>query len=236
MRIKQALVAVGGKATRLRRGGVEVPISKAFLNVADRPLLYWSLSNLYVAGIREVVIVGELEDYIEEAARVISSLPYTFAEVEYFQDLGLGAHGLPYHVRHLLDEEFIFECGHAIAKPEHYRRLGALKDRNSVVFSAFAASRVNHRQPVKIIEDSVKLASKWSSDCYSLAHPFVVDQEYAMRLPQLHFDITKIIDYYSGALRLKYAVSDMPPEFDVAQEMSLAQKVYEQYLSTISRQ
>jgi hypothetical protein len=40
MRTKQALVTVGGIGSRLRKHGVDVPLSKSFMILLGKPLLY----------------------------------------------------------------------------------------------------------------------------------------------------------------------------------------------------
>jgi dTDP-glucose pyrophosphorylase len=58
MKVEQALVAVGGNASRLKADGIDVPIAKSFLPVAERPLLFWSLSSLALAGVSKLVLAG----------------------------------------------------------------------------------------------------------------------------------------------------------------------------------
>jgi dTDP-glucose pyrophosphorylase len=127
MRVEQALIAIGGNASRLKAGGIEVASTKPFLSVAEKPLLFWCLSSLCAAGIKKVVLVGNHEVDLRQAESVIDSLSHDFQEVEYFKDKGLGAHGLPYHAQHLLDDEFFFVCGHGISKPSHYKQMDEKK-------------------------------------------------------------------------------------------------------------
>lgn len=226
MRVEQALVAVGGEASRLKAGGVEVVSTKSFMSFAERPLLFWCLSSLRIAGIKRVVLVGNQSAYLEQAKNVVESLPDGFQRVIYFQDEGLGVHGLPYHTRHLLDDEFFFECGHGVSRPAHYRQMDGAKREGTIVFSAFQSHLSNPRQPVILTDNGVKLADPDQETGEALAHPLLIDQEYADRLPSLGFDVKRIIGHYAARSKLSYIWNDMPPEFDVIEELRAVQTVY----------
>jgi len=58
----------------------------------------------------------------------------------------------------------------------------------------------------------------------------LVDQAYAATLPQFGFRIEDIIRHYSSLGRLKYVMSRLPPEFDLAEEMTDAMPEYENFL------
>src|SRR5258708_9290584 len=150
MQISQALVAIGGSASRLRSGGVAVPLSKSCLEIDQRPMLYWNLLLMHQAGISRLVLAGDQSLQLQRAELVLDSLPVSFAEVKFFQDPGLGVHGLPHHVAHLIDSACIFECGHSIIEPAHYSALAQHKLANNVVFSAFAPSPLNKRPGIAL--------------------------------------------------------------------------------------
>ncbi|MFD7678470.1 hypothetical protein [Streptomyces sp. NPDC060187] len=234
MHTRQALVAIGGRASRLRVDGVEVAVSKSFLPLLGRPFLHWNLSALYVAGVRRVVLAAESQIQLREAEMTLSKLSceISFDHVEMFQDSGLGVHGLPHQARDYLDDEFIFECGHSLIRPVHYQRLSALKEPGSMVVSGFNPHRENPRQPVRLARDRVHRSRWWRPGKQAIAHPFVVDREYIEDLPALGFNIRNVVDLYAKSGRMKYVFSDMPPEFDLVQEMKESSTLYREYLST----
>lgn len=237
MRISQALVAVGGKARRIRREGVEVPISKSFMQVCGKPLLYWNLLALHAAGISSVILCGDHPLQLQEVELLLDELRSThFTDVKLFQDPGLGVHGLPHQVLARrpawLHDEFIFECGHSLMKPEHYQSLADVKDSKHVVFSLFESHPANRRQPITLLDHQVRLAGAGSRGRYALAHPMVVDRTYAGRLPLLGFDIRRILREYTATGQLRYVRSEMPPEFDVLAEMQVVLPAYEAYIAT----
>ena len=234
MRVEQALVAVGGRASRLKADGVEVPATKSLLMVENTPLLSWCLQSLCLAGVKRIVLAGNEENHLTKAQAIAESLPSQFKEVTYFQDEGLGVHGLPYHAKHLLGYEFFFECGHGISKPAHYRKMDAQKSENTVVFSAFTAHHLNLRQPVTIKDGELALAAVDSKDGFAIAHPMLIDQTYTENLPSLGFDIQRIIGHYSTTRQLEYVWNDMPPEFDIADEYQVAQKMYATFKTELS--
>lgn len=234
LEITQALVAIGGKATRLRTGGIDILVSKSFLKVCERPLLHWNLLSLHKAGIRRLILCGNEGMQLREAEILLDHLGVTFDEVQLLQDPGLGVHGLPHQVMTRepgwLDSSFIFECGHSFMTPAHYRAIARLKIPGNVVLSAFRPNPVNVRQPVALRNGRISLCSAVGPDWFALAHPVVVDREYASDLPSLSFDIRRILAWYSSRFLLEYAWSEMPPEFDVIEEMESALAQYRIYL------
>lgn len=230
MRVTQALVAIGGRATRLRASGISVPVSKSFLVVHGKPLLYWTLASMHMAGVRRIVLCANADIQLHEAELTLEALPVRFDSVKFFRDAGVGMHGLPHQAQHLLDDEFIFECGHSVVRPEHYRVIDAAKDSDHVVFSAFNAHPSNVRQPVTITDGLVTSLTQPSNSGHALAHPFVLDLAYAQILPKLGFDITRLIAHFSESRKLRYVLSDLPPEFDLAQELEVCRLAYAAYL------
>ncbi|NUP50811.1 MAG: hypothetical protein HOW97_26400 [Catenulispora sp.] len=231
MNTTQALVAIGGKAQRLRSSGIGVPISKSFMRVRGKPLLHWNLLSLYAAGVSRLVLCGDTPLSLYEATFVVDNLGIRFEHVEYFQDPGLGVHGLPYQASRHLDEQFVFDCGHSLMPPEHYHELDRRKVAGNIVFSAFRPHPVNLRQPVVLENNSVRLLTCGPSFGFALAHPMIVDRGYIKNLPRLRFDVREVIAHYAERRNLCYAHSDMPPEFDVAAEYHVAISRYNKYLS-----
>ena len=227
MQVHQALVAIGGRATRLRRAGLDIPLSKSFLPVAGRPLLYWCLLQLHRAGIRDVVLVGDKALQLYQAELILDQLPCRFEHVSLFEDKGLGVHGLPYQARELLRDVFLFECGHSFMNPTHYQRLMKLKKPGTIVFSAFERPHPsNLRQSVDLSGAWPRLVEPTQPGLAALAHPILLDLEYANDLPRLDFDIRNILLEYAGG-RLKHVHSRMPAEFDEPEEMREALAFYE---------
>jgi hypothetical protein len=236
MMTRQALIAIGGKARRLREAGFKVDISKSFIKVLDEPLLHWNLMALHTAGIRRLVLCGDTQLQLCESEIVIhrlAGLGFDFSHVQYFNDPGLGVHGLPYQAKrhgYRLDKTFIFECGHSLMLPQQYRNLNTIKADNNVVFSAFVPHPSNYRQPVELAGRSVRLLHMPEDNCHVIAHPLLVDHAYIERLPSLNFKIEEIIRYYAQRSGLRYVISEMPPEFDVPEELAVAMARYHKYL------
>jgi hypothetical protein len=231
--IQQALVAIGGQATRLKNDGIDVPVSKSFLPVAGQPLLYWTLSSLHRAGIRSIVISGNETRFLYLAEQVVVSLPFTFEEVVYFQDGGLGVHGLPYKIKHLLDAQILFECGHHVSRPEHYQALAQAKTSTNVVFSAIVPHPKNPRYPVRLKQRTIEPVDQLGPEIYALAHPLVADQSYSLQLLDSSFSVKNIINHYAALGQLAWVKSDLPPEFDIALEFQDAQSAYEPYIKAL---
>jgi hypothetical protein len=185
---------------------------------------------MHHAGIRRIVIVGNESLHLCEAEHVLARLGRTFSEITFYQDPGLGVHGLPYQARAFLEDVFVFECGHSIMHPQHYRDLDAVKNSDNVIFSAFVPHPSNLRQPVRLEAGKIELASRPAGQ-YAVAHPLLIDNDYVDNLAFLGFEISRIIDHYARRGELGYVLSSMPPEFDVAQELEASTEVYRAYLS-----
>jgi hypothetical protein len=238
MQTKQALIAIGGRATRLRAGDVDVPISKSFIKVAGHPLLYWCLLSLHAAGVSDFVLAFDQDEQKDAANSVLDELPvpFTNAEVNFFKDKGHGVHGLPYCIRKekYLHEQYIFECGHTVSAPRHYRELDAAKEPGNIVFSAFRPHPQNLRHLVRLHEGRIELDTTTDPGDSAFAHPFIVNKQYGRSLRYYRFNIINVINGYAERGQLRYVKTDVPPEFDIEPEMELALRTYEDSLRDIN--
>jgi hypothetical protein len=224
---EQALVAVGGTGSRLRAGGIEVPVAKSFLEVEDRPLLHWSLQSMALGGIRRIVLTGDRDEALEAAENVVWHLPISFDEVKYHKNPGLGVHGLPYQATDLLEDEYFFEAGHNLNLPSHYRNMSLIRQTGKIVLSAFRPHISNERQPVYFSGHDVIMGKDPHDNIgWSLSHPFLINSEYAQRLTDLNYSINSILEYHSNNHLLQWVHSDMPPEVDTPEEYWQSLPVY----------
>ncbi len=214
MDTEQALVAAGGTGQRLREKGVEVPVAKSFLEVEDRPLLYWCLEGLHEAGIEEIVLAAEEEHKLEKAGEVVDSSPYEPHQVELFNDPGLGTTGLPFQARHLLDDQLFFEFGHHATPPEHYRAMDEVKA-SEIVVSAYRAENHTDRPEIHHGDKTIVLSS-----------PYLLDRGYVSRLPEHDFKIDDILQSYTAEGELEVVTNDGPVEPDVPAELERAEEEY----------
>ena len=220
IKTRQALVAIGGRASRLRADGVNVPISKSFIRVSGRPLLFWCLEFLYMAGVREVLLCADNPAQKRAAKVVLSELPVKFVDVMMFDDPGVGVHCLPFHVREYLHEQYLFECGHNVTLPSHFQAMDRLKSSYNIVFSAFTPHPDNLRYPVRWMDGMISRGLRIDApEQFAFAHPLLVDRSYAEMLPYLGFNFINIVDYYAFNGRLCYVNGLMPPEFDIKDEL-----------------
>jgi choline kinase len=225
--IDQAIVAIGGRGKRLRDAGFEVPESKSFIMMFGQPLLYWCLRSLHMAGIRRLVLCGNEQRHLDSARILLDDQELDF-EVSYVLDPGFGVHGLPWQARDLLDDACIFECGHSIMHPEHYRRLMEKKKGTDLVVSGFRPHPSNRRQPVYLRGGRVQVSSNTARNKHAVAHPFAIDANYVEALPSLDYNIEAIVRHYAEARRISYVMSSMPPEFDVLAELEASMGEHQQ--------
>src|SRR5262245_48373936 len=195
-RSPQALIAVGGRASRDCQGGIHVWLTKYFMTVGGRPLMYWNLLSMHRAGVRRLVLAYDADHLLECIRAVVGLLPVKFAEVVEFRDQGLGVHGLPFHAAHVLDHWFVFECVHSLMHPHDYSRVISMKHRDNIVVTPYVSHQRNPRQPVTYRHGELSVADPREPSIQAVAHPFVIDQEYAALLPSLDFDVRQMIGFY----------------------------------------
>jgi hypothetical protein len=209
---------------------MNVPISKSFIRVAGRPLLFWCLEFLYMAGIRDVILCADRPDQKLAAKIVLAELPFRFSGVRILDDLGVGVHCLPFHARDSLEEQYFFECGHNVTLPSHWQAMDGLKRRDNVVFSAFTPHPDNLRYPVRSVSGVIIRGARVAAPGqFAFAHPLLVDRAYAEMLPYLGHNFVNVVDHYACHDRIQYVRGVMPPEFDIRDELIDSMTAYGQF-------
>ena len=236
MKTKQALITCGGTGSRLRKAGMEFPVSKSFIEFEGRPMFYWCLLGLYHAGIEKLVIIGDGAEKLREAEQVLSNFPYDFSQVDWHEDTGLGTSGLPYQARHLLEDNFFFEFGHSVSEPEHYHRLeDELKVADSIVLSKFKPNSYAPRPYFRVNDEKIIPLQKLTGDTneFSVGPPYLLNQRYVHRLPKLGFDIYRITESYCYDGLIELVQSNLPIEVDVIDEWNEAVPIYQSYIKKL---
>lgn len=236
MKTKQALVTCGGTGYRLRKAGMDFSLSKSFIKFNERPMLYWCLLGLYQAGIEKLVIVGDGEEKVNKAEDVLSEFPYSFSRINFYKDEGLGSNGLPYHARHLLDDHFIFECGHSMSEPWHYQLMDLeLVNGDEIVLSKFKPNNYAPRPHVKTEGMSIiPINSLSGADKeFSVGSPRLLNKDYIGKLPELDYDLGPIITHYASKGQLRLVQSRLPIEVDVIEEWREALPFYQDYIEKL---
>ena len=223
-RITEALVAVGGSGARLRADGFPLSLSKAFIELDGKPLLYWCLRSLHQSGIRRIVLTADTNDKLTRAGQVVRGLPVQFGAVHLVRNSAPGSTGLPYHARSLFDRPFIFECGHAVVPSWHYQRMMDhwwLSPGNVIaILTAYPPVTTSFRHEIEL--DGTVVA---------VAEPLIASSAYCAVLPRLGFDpgcVFKrlVANRAAGLVRLNY-----PIEPDVRAELEPALSRYRQTVS-----
>ena len=62
MKFKKGIILAAGKGSRL--SPITSVISKPMLPVYDKPMLYYALTNLMMAGVKEVLFISRKEDIL----------------------------------------------------------------------------------------------------------------------------------------------------------------------------
>jgi hypothetical protein len=210
----QALVSIGGRATRLRKSGVSLsPLeTKSFMGIAGKPALHWTLQSLRRAGVSRIVLAGETDDLLSRGNAIAQQVGFASSQIVLYRDKGEGVHGLPHHARALLAGRFLFEAGHGMAPPSHYRRLLATPA-GLVAYSTFpprrdnlSRTRVLTRSPSSITKDRV------------VALPYSLDTEWNDRIAGCGYSIRATLDFDVQHQRAVFVDGHFEPEFDEASE------------------
>jgi hypothetical protein len=220
MRVQQAIVAVGGRGSRLN-AEVAVPLTKSFLEVGGRPLLYWCLEALYTSGIRRVIVAAEANLHPRRVDLNVCRDWQNWKSFEIFLDAGLGVHGIPQQARSLLDDYFVFDVGHNVSSGDHLRKICAVKSVDNFVVSGFS---VDDRNPRNVVD--VSGSSERPVPSISVAHPYVADHGYTRIIEKVDFRIGALLNHYIRRGGLVVIGSDSPPEFDMPYEYRSAMAHY----------
>lgn len=212
----QVLLAVGGKATRWKKDGLDVPISKSFFNFNGKPLLYYSLTGLLEAGVNSIVVTAENDEKLTRAKEVFNFFfDHCFSDVRFVKNPGFGFGGLPYQCREWLDEKFILEAGHSFVDPVHYQKISQAKTKNNLVVSGFYSSFPLDRPFVTKNNEKLYLAS-----------PRVMDHQAIELLPKVDYGLGSLAKYYSQQNLLTVIKSQKPVEADTKKELEVQLAAY----------
>lgn len=232
MKITQALVTIGGTGSKLRKDGVDVPLSKSFLMLYGRPIFHWCLFGLFHAGITDLVVIADKKEKLRRGEETLKRFPHPFANVNLYEDAGLGTTGLPWHARHLLMDEFFFEYGHSISEPAHYRRMSEKKTQSSVVFSAYKPLSGADRPRVQIRGSRITALRGVTGEDHEfvVSAPSLIDQGYVEKLPSFKFNSYRIFDHYLAQNRVQLMISRLPVEIDRREELEISLPFYKKYI------
>lgn len=230
MKTKQALIAIGGHASRLKKDGIFVPLSKAFLVLNNKPLVYWCLFFIYKAGIKKIVLAADTKSTFNAGKKIIDSLPFKFNKVDLFLNKNMGADALCYQTRKLLDDQYFLECGHSFFKSSHYQKMDKLKNKDNIVFTSFDRDLSRDRQFIEIQKNKIKVVK---SSKTAICSPMIIDKNYANKFHDLNYNLDSIVNFYGESNQLVLINSDMPIEFDTADEHNSALKYYTKVLKSL---
>lgn len=210
--IKVALVAAGGRGSRLQAEGVEVPLSKPFLDMDGNPFIHHALLTLQDAGVQDIIVSVDSDEKYKKSEEIIFRLRRELgfrANTMMHVQPGEGAHGVPWHAKDAIDgRTFMFCAGHDPQTAAHYKALDVAKDSRNAVFSVFPYDPRTNRP----VYDIPRLGSGVP------AHPIVGDSNYIDLIEKTNFNIGEIINTLIADGRMTGVKCETPPEFDLLSE------------------
>lgn len=229
-KVRQVLIMTGGFGTRMS-SSVNPYRCKSLIEYKGQTLLGHLLDNLVKAGIDNFIVATNTHSQ-DACCAIVAGKNITNSNVLIADGKPIVGNtefnGVPYEVKHLLDDRFLMICGHHVVSVSHIKNMIKFSDEYDNVFTGYKNNQYPMDKEKRIVYDEgVFNYVDLSQDTVPVDHvyvrnPYVLQKDI---LETIHIDKYKeTFSYYlfknweqkKGSLGV--VMADMPPEFDYDSE------------------
>ncbi len=226
-RVKQAVIAAGGKGTRISPE-LNPNGSKVLIEHAGKTLFEYQLDSLIAGGAEKFIVSTayhtdrKIRDIVK--SKNIDAVVIPISETGSFR-------WIPYYMQDLLDDRFMFACGHQPLDPDFVREMLQSSQKSRFVASGyenslFAPERARNMK-IKYDTDREELKAD-IQEAYESDERLLIDSPYILSKDMvLEFTDSNgqgeysnyILNHYRSGETLTVVKSPLPPEFDFDEEL-----------------
>ena len=207
MSITKAIILAGGSGTRLKP--ITSIINKHLLNIYDKPLIYYPISTVLLAGIREVLIIAS-KDQINFFQELLGNGELFGMNISY--EIQNKPNGLP--EAFIIGEKFIGNDPICLNLGDHILFGQGLPDlledtfnnfKKNIIFSLESMNTKdygvvefdNYRKPLRILEKPKKTNSKnIITGIYAFSNDVIRISKQLKKSSRSELEISDLINYY----------------------------------------
>jgi hypothetical protein len=206
--ITTAIVAIGGHGRRMKAPPGGSLGSKSFVDLRGKPTLFWTLSELYRAGLGRIIFCGTPRQ-LARASSLAIEVGFQLHSLMFIEDSALGFHGLPNWVDASIEGPFYLVPGHGLAPAMTYRRLARAWRPGGFVGLSYTASSSTDVATRTLYDDP-----DTPDQPAIVASPYLIDAAYLKSAASFSFQITSILIDYQKKHLLSLVSGIGPIEFD----------------------
>lgn len=226
--VQQAVIAAGGKGSRLSPKN-NPNGSKVLIEYAGKTLFEHLLNSLIEGGVKKFIIsTGYHTDRkIREIIKFknINAIVIPISECESFR-------WIPYFVQDILDERFIFMCGHQPLNPQFVKKMLNASKKNKYVAASYKGNLykqeraanmkiIYNNKSKKILSDKIKFDTKKLSEKLFIDSPYIITKDIVLEFNDKNGQgeySSYILSRFKKGESLTIIESPTPPEFDYDEE------------------
>lgn len=225
----QALIAAGGLGTRMS-SRVNPANDKTLIECADQSMIGHLIDGLKKGGIKTFIFSSGYHNF-EKIKKIVKSKKISAVVVPYFEEDRLGYRKIPYILQDLLEDQFMFVCGHHPLPPEFVSKMLQVSKKCDCVITAYDNSLYPTNRENKILYEGsifhpvLKVVNtkthRINPNHKYVRNPYIVKKELIKLAVQENFQYAfsyYLYLYWQKGGKLAVIKTSIPPEFDYDHE------------------